>query len=252
MNSFLIRSIRNIFFFFFLLITINGQAQKDSREWLQLHGKVKSLKQIRYSVHGDSLVMDQAHPHYAFTILMMGVIHELMIEHAQIHFSIDGKIEQWHTYNRKGKLHNDFLFEYGNFLLPKQLKVMEGASVALLADFKFDEQQRIKQVVIGERHTIFFRDEQNRIDSAIFTFREEKGALTYNYPDENTIIMLLYTNKRSPEPNTMQLNAEGFLRHDGRYSFEYQYDAHGNWIKKSSFLEGKPMLVYSREIVYYE
>jgi hypothetical protein len=93
---------------------------------------------------------------------------------------------------------------------------------------------------------------EHMVDSATYEYDEKGNEIEYNEYNYDGSLVYSATYEYDEKGNMIEnntYNADGSL--SSKYTYNYEFDAMGNWIKKTSITIGKPNQLIERVIEYY-
>ena len=114
--------------------------------------------------------------------------------------------------------------------------------VSFFSESKYDLVEKFGEIEKGslsDKFTYKYDEKGNMIEVNYYNADESLGdKYTYKYDEKGNKI------------ESIRYNADGSLRF--KHTSNYEFDAMGNWIKKTSIPDGKPNLLTERVIEYYK
>ena len=162
-------------------------------------------------------------------------------------------IEENHYYSKDWldtqivTLYNKYRFKYdekGNEIEEKKFNYYDSASDSSVYYYKYDEKGRITEMntpyPIGSTTKYKYDKKGNRIEECIIDpmYSFTCAVTQWKYDSLGNATEAIW------------YNYEGKIYYDLKY--EYEYDKHGNCIKKTQYDNGKLQIIYMREIEYYQ
>jgi hypothetical protein len=242
---------KQIVLIFITILSLNSYSQTDSRDWLNLKGEVKSLRQVKYNVTEDNLSQASSDRKRFGDILFISVAQQLLIDNSFIRFSKSGIIESWTELNEMNDTILFLEFFYDNKLLPSKVDFFRGENISMTVHYGIDNSGNFSGVNMKYMNSLIQRDKDMRVISETLSRDGDTTKLTYTYQNDWTIEMQLFDGEELMNSISYKLNQNGDFEFDGRFKFQYTYDNIGNWITKTGFLEETPVVKYIREIEYY-
>ncbi|MGB0521461.1 MAG: hypothetical protein ACPGJS_00805 [Flammeovirgaceae bacterium] len=103
-----------------------------------------------------------------------------------------------------------------------------------------DDRNPLKWIIYGEN---------GLVEAEIILKRDHQGRLIdHRHTADNKVTQTFYSYENHPYPIS-QSSERGTLKFE--WTYEYEFDELGNWIKRLSKLNGKGEFIVEREIVYY-
>lgn len=279
----------SISFFLLFCTGIVGQNNivktKNDLTELKLKGKIKSLSETTFKAIDKFGIIqkgDMIFPYKSFTLFNVKG-NEIEKDGYNILYGNgkqtykcddDGNHIEWNTYNSDGILVQKYTYKIDN-----KGNVIEGNCYKPDGSFsrKYSNKYDDKGNNIEENHygpdgslygkvTYKYNDKGNNIEQNWYM---SDGSLTekliYKYDNMgNNIEEYSYksdgslnkkqTYKYDNKGNKIEFNlynTEGSLDNTSIFTFNYNYDINGNWIKKTEFINGIPQKIIEREIKYY-
>jgi hypothetical protein len=166
----------------------------------------------------------------------------------QYQYNETGKQAGYTWYNSEKQKEEDLKNEYdskGN--LVKATSHNGDGSLATLAMFAYDDSNNlIEEKIYSYGSDTLFRKTAYRYNS-----RGQQVAMLEFVKDSITALQTVYTYTEDGAVKTEQ-KFDASNNPQDLYSFVYIYDAQKNWIRKTSFRNGIPVLITERELEYYK
>ena len=225
-------------------------AQTNSREWLNLKGDVKSIRQIAYKAIDDTVEMQGSRMDSFEDLIFIYPGAQLLIDNSYIEFTPSGKISKWTEFNWQGNTMGELILKYKKYFMPIEIEVIRAEQELLKAKFYFDSNGLVNCIIIENNKCFIKRDDKSRIIEEKILSNNDTSIIFYEYFDDG-IFNLNYNTGYSIITRENRLNKQGDFIFDGRYNFTYIYDNHGNWIEKKCYYGKKLTDKYIRIIIYY-
>jgi hypothetical protein len=242
---------KHITLIFLTIISLNSYSQNDSRDWLNLKGEIKSLRQIKYNITEDNLAQVSSDKRRFGDIIFMSIGQQLLIDNSFLRFAKSGIIEYWTELDNLNDTILSLKFFYDNKLLPSKIEFYRGENVTMTVHYEIDNSGNFVGVNLDNMSSLIQRDKDMRVISETLTRNADTTKLTYKYNDDGTVDIQLFDGDELMYSMSNKLNQNGDFEFDGRYKFQYTYDNIGNWITKTSYIDETPVIKYIREIEYY-
>lgn len=242
---------KQIILIFLTIMSVNVYAQKDSRDWLNLKGAVKSLHQIKYTVTNGNWVQASSDINRFGNIFFMSIAQQLLIDNSLIRFSESGTIEYWAELNEKNDTLVNLNFYYNKKLLPSKIGFDQGGIETKAVYYEIDSSGNFIGVNMDNMSSSIQRNYTMKVLSDALTRNNVTTKLVYTYHDDGTVDIELFDGENLLNSKSNKISPNGDIEFDGRYTYQYTYDAVGNWITKTGFKNETPIITYRREIEYY-
>ncbi len=176
---------KQILLILFEIIVLNTYSQNDSREWLNLKGEVKSLRQIKYHVTEDSVIQESSDKRRFGDVLFMSIGQQLLIDNSFILFSKSGQIKHWSEIDNNNDTITNLNFFYDNKLLPFKIEFVRGENISMTVNYELDNSGYFIGVNLDNISSQILRDEFKKVISEKLIRNSDTTTLKYEYqPDE--------------------------------------------------------------------
>ena len=241
-----------------LLVSFSTQPipeKKDSRDYLNLKGPVKSIRQTKYALGPDSsLVFKGSNMRRIGNAFLSSYSEDFLMDNSLVTFTEDGTIDQWIEYPEK-TVQDTFYFQYQeNLKLPLLIRDKERGHTVFTIQYTYTNNRKVQTTYSGSRHTIqsIHEYKENTICRDIFVYGKDSTYMKYTPIDDQRVISEFITGDQDiMRRDTMVFNEQENLVKMGRREFSYEYDSLGNWIQRKIFFGENLQDVYKREIEYY-
>jgi hypothetical protein len=240
--------------FLWILLPVLSWAQNNDYARWNLKGKVKTIKETSYSVN-DQHAKDSLEYYFLNEFNSEG---NKIVDAAYLP---DGKLVKSYSYSygTNNERTEEKQFD-GDGKLIRTISYTYDTKGNLLEDSSIDSQGKPGKKIV------FTYDNSGKVieDNSYGGDGKLQKKFTYTYDDRgNKIETNRFDSNGNPERKTLcnydaQNNPleEVSTKPDQtvlkKVNFSYEYDAHNNWIVKTTFVEDKPVNILEREIVYYE
>lgn len=268
---------------------IPEEFAKTDLQRMNLYGKAKSVRQTSFAAIKKSGVIQKGkrkieEPNWAkdFYIVFNSTGNKTELCTINSNGSVDNEIS-W-QYDDSGNMvedhrgnsdkvdttkENKFTYKFddkGNIIERDRFNAKGIQDVTEI--YKYDERGNVivKSWVIGNtpcKDSLVYDEKNNMIEQYAtnvvipgkwkFTYRyDEKGnCMEENWFTDGVKFYIKYTFKYDDKGNRSEVvwtNAKG---KSCKWTFQYEFDSNGNWIKSTQFLNGKPNYILEREITYF-
>ena len=100
----------------------------------------------------------------------------------------------------------------------------------------------------------YYDHEGNLLQKVESKFNKQHLAVNTRTYDKDNKLLNTTTKKYNAKGDCVKLQAETKLpkKQKNVATYEYKYDAQGNWISKTTFINGEPRQIIERTFTYYE
>lgn len=242
----------------FLSFQFNDLTIKEnSWDYLNLNGKVKSVRQIKYKPGPDtSRIYKGSNPRRMVNVFLLSLSEDFHMDNSLVKFSKKGRITEWIDYNSSREPEDTLTFIYSkDSKLPDKIVQKIYGKTAFTIRYKYDTKNRKKKsMYIGSRRelkALHDYSEKKKIKDE-FIFNKNSTVMTYKKINDTEVASNFYSaDNELMKSDTMIFNNQNNVTRKGRVSFEYKYDDQGNWIVRKEYANDKLQYIYERKIAYY-
>ena len=242
---------RKILLLLILSLSINAYSQYNSRNWLNLKGEVKSLRQTKYQVGIDTLIPDKSDLNRFDEMIVMSLGQQLLIDNSLLTFSKSGSINKWFEFDNQDDTLIELKLTYADKLLPNKIQFLKKHTVTKTVEYEIDSAGLFSLIETQDMQVKISRDYKLRVISEIINLGEEQTKLIYEYLKDGTIRVHIIKNESLKNTLENKFNVNGDFEFDGKYTYKYNYDKNGNWSTKTGYSDSRPRIKFIREITYY-
>jgi hypothetical protein len=150
-------------------------------------------------------------------------------------------------YNEKGDIFSTSVYNYKN-----EYVEVEGFSSGGKKSKWTEKIDKNRNIIEDKDKTRFIYDSRNNLIEVIYS---ENSRRVYEYNDGKLTSEIRIDESKETPWRTIKYNDKGFIDEvislGDKYTYQYEYDTQGNWVKKLEFLNGHPFLIYERKLKYY-
>lgn len=164
-----------------------------------------------------------------------------------------------YAYNPAGYLIKDATYSPGGFLKTHYAYQVDANGKVLK-----EETYRANQLESAVTYTYnkqgdpveirYYDHEGNLLQKVESKFNKQHLAVNTRTYDKDNKLLNITTKKYNAKGDCVKLQAETKLpkKQKNVATYEYKYDAQGNWISKTTFINGEPRQIIERTFTYYE
>jgi hypothetical protein len=234
-----------------LSLSISSYSQYNSRNWLNIKGEVKSLRQTKYQVGIDTLILEKSYLNRFDEMIFMSIGQQLLLDNSLLIFSRDGRVDKWVEFDNQNDTLIELKLTYADKLLPNKLQFLKKHMVTKTVEYETDSLGLFATIQTGELQLKISRDYKSRVISEIINVGDEQTKLIYEYLKDGTVRVHMIKNETLKNTLENTMNENGDFEFDGEYRYKYIYDKNGNWTSKTGYSENRPRIKFIREIDYF-
>lgn len=247
---------KNIIFIFFIVLSVFSAFADDL-------GKKPNFRSIKTTVYEavledtvwkpgavvDHVVYERFNPN-GNKIAEYKIDGETLVEAKRIfYYNEEDRLVKIQTYNKDAELSSTTEYKYGNNGKIDQVSVQSFFIDTLLTSgymlfWKYDEKQRLiserkttRQNELIETRTYKYNDDAHTKECVVkVSTGRILGRLISKYNDRNEVVL---------EKSTGETEEQRMTR-----TYQYQYDAFGNWIVRDEYTDGEKEYIVKRDIDY--
>ena len=165
-------------------------------------------------------------------------------------FNNKGKVDLRNNYNTEGKLYRSEYLRYNDKELISERKLIYNDGSSTIISYKYNADSKL--ILENWIYDSIFKEEHKElnIDNSFSLYEYDNNGnkieevwssgtkFTYKYNNQNTLIEIY---KFADDGSLIE-----------RQKFTYEYDKIGNWIKRITYLNDKPIYIKERLFEYYD
>ena len=255
--------IRILFSISLLIFSLSIYSQdylidKDSRDWLNLKGDVKSVRQTKFSLDSDGKEKPRKTNARRIGDVLFALYSEnFILDNSLIKFSEDGKIIEWLEYNDYGSVSDTFNIQYvSKSLIPNYILNTRQGDTLFLVSYTYDKKNRRINAQYQDSYLLLTADYRypKKDNYIINEFHQESDTSYLNYVElssDTYLSVFMDSHRDTMRVDTMTFNDKFDLIAKGYMDFKLKYDENGNWIERQEIYNGHVNFIFRREIEYY-
>jgi hypothetical protein len=231
---------------------------KDSRDWLNLKGDVRSIRQTKFSLDSDGKEKPRKTNVRRIGDVLFALYSEnFILDNSMIKFSEDGEIIEWLEYNEYGSVTDTLNVQYDSkSLTPNRILNTRRGDTLFLISYTYDKKLRRINTQYQDSYRLLTADYSypKNENYVVNEFHQESDTTYLNFvklSSDTYLSVFIDSPGDTMRVDTMIFNNNFDLISKGYMDFKLKYDENGNWIERQEIYNGNVNFLFRREIEYY-